>query len=185
MTGAFGSSMRTARAGARCMCVQKCEYACVSAWCMMNPNVYRTYVQGIVAREAIREGDLLFKIPLKWCMHSVAAKRNKYLAKPLSQGVLPRGMQGEAIMVALLLMVEACQIGEASSTCALRAQTSAWLPYIRALPTNFSAPVFWSTSFMLRLSFVPAMDITLTFTGWPRLTTSLVSIRRPFTICET
>jgi hypothetical protein len=146
MTGAFGSSMRTARAGARCMCVQKCEYACVSAWCMMNPNVYRTYVQGIVAREAIREGDLLFKIPLKWCMHSVAAKRNKYLAKPLSQGVLPRGMQGEAIMVALLLMVEACQIGEASSTCALRAQTSAWLPYIRALPTNFSAPVFWSTS---------------------------------------
>jgi len=103
--------------------------------------------RGIVARKALKEGDLLFRIPLEWCLHSVAARRNRYLAKPLSQGILPRGMHGEAIMVALLLMVEACQTGDRASTCEMRqSSTSEWLPYIRVLPTNFSAPVFWSTS---------------------------------------
>ena len=80
--------------------------------------------KGIVARQAIKEGERLFRIPLKWCLHSVAAKRNKHLAQPLSQGVLPRGMSGESIMVALLLMVEACQTGAPSSTCELRSGPS-------------------------------------------------------------
>jgi hypothetical protein len=127
---------------------------------------------GIVARRPLKEGDLLFRIPLKWCLHSVAARRNAYLAKPISRGALPRGMTGEAIMVALLLMVEACQTGERSATCTLRGKgPSEWLPYIRALPSNFSAPVFWSTAEFgelkgSQLEEMVASDLTETRQEW-------------------
>ena len=105
----------------------------------------RGWGKGIVARKSLKEGDLMFRIPLKWCLHSVAAKRNKFLAKPLSQHNLPRGMAGEAIMVALLLMVEACKSGDRSETCKLREDgPSEFLPYIRSLPSNFSAEILKS-----------------------------------------
>jgi len=127
---------------------------------------------GIIARRPLKEGDLLFRIPLKWCLHSVAARRNKHLAKLLSQGALPRGMAGEAIVVALLLMVEACQTGEPSATCALRENgPSEWRAYIRALPSNFSAPVFWSTAEFgelkgSQLEEMVASDLTETRQEW-------------------
>jgi hypothetical protein len=105
----------------------------------------RGWGKGIVARKSLKEGDLMFRIPLKWCLHSVAAKRNKFLAKPLSQHNLPRGMAGEAIMVALLLMVEACKSGDRSETCKLREDgPSEFQPYIRLLPSNFSAEILKS-----------------------------------------
>ncbi len=51
--------------------------------------------------------------------------------------------------------------------------------------TNYviNAPLRWSTSFMLKESLVPVMEMTLTLTAWPRRTAALGSRSMPAWIC--
>jgi len=101
----------------------------------------------LVATKAIKEGEMLLKVPMQWVMHSEHARRHPTLKHVLMKGskAIPRGMGGEKFLVALLLMVEACKEGRRSAACRLRRETSEWKPYIDVLPKNFSsAPMFWA-----------------------------------------
>jgi len=119
------------------------------------------------ATQDIKEGDLLFSVPLQWVMHVTAARGHPQLSGPLAAASLPPGMRTETQVsrrcrehpaeayartrdaarmqiIAMLLLYEDCQRGEPDSTCKLSANTSEWRPYLDVLPRNFTAPIFWS-----------------------------------------
>jgi hypothetical protein len=100
--------------------------------------------KGIIAKSEIKEGELLFRIPMKWVMHEEKAKKDPELGPML--GKSDRPLPGHLVL-ALMLMFEDCKQGldtSTSGTCPLRSETSNWRPYLNILPRNFSAPMFWT-----------------------------------------
>jgi hypothetical protein len=99
--------------------------------------------RGVVATSEIKEGELLFRIPMKWVMHEETARKLPQLGEALARAERP--VPGQ-LVVALMLMFEDCKRGKdsASATCPLSQQVSSWRPYLDILPRNFSAPMFWT-----------------------------------------
>ena len=69
---------------------------------------------GIKHRHDLFCFQVLFRIPLQWVMSSDAARQLPYLGEAFEQGkdLLPKGMEGEKMKVAIMLMFEDCkQVG--------------------------------------------------------------------------
>ena len=74
-------------------------------------NAGRGMGRGLMALTGLKEGDLIIRAPMKWVMSSENAREHEDLAEALklAKDVIPRGMDGEKITVALMLMYEACK----------------------------------------------------------------------------
>lgn len=117
--------------------------------------------RGVVARSDLREGDMLLRVPLRWVLHSAAARLLPGLGDALqkAKGMIPAGMRGEKLVVSLMLMFEDCKKGLTSAECALSREQSHWRPYIEVLPKIFTAPVFWSQKELAELSGSQILDM--------------------------
>jgi hypothetical protein len=63
-------------------------------------------------RQTVFFFQVLFRIPLQWVMSSDAARQLPYLGTAFEEGkdLLPKGMEGEKMKVAIMLMFEDCKL---------------------------------------------------------------------------
>jgi hypothetical protein len=139
--------------------------------------------RGIIAKSEIKEGELLFRIPMKWVMHEEKARKDPELGPMLGKTDMP--LPGHLVL-ALMLMFEDCKQGldtSTSGTCPLSSQTSMWRPYLDILPRNFSAPMFWTVEELQELkgsqiSFMHQQDVREIQQSWSMVKLQIIKKNR-------